>query len=153
MSRRLPYKIRTTGFYVKVVLLNFVALFVVIKLIKYIQEPEILLGKYDNVDTAGIIPFEPILKRDFPTSHGQFPRIPRVIHQTWKNENIPMEFHKNVRSFVNYNPEFEYYFWTDKTARKLIETKHPYVLETFDNYVEPVRKADMLRFVSSFLNC
>lgn len=151
MQRRLPYKIRTAGFYFKVLLLNVVCLFLIIKIIKFIQEPEIILGKYDDANADGIAPFESILKRDFPTLDLPFPRIPRVIHQTWKNENIPSEFHYNIRSFVNKNPEFKYYFWTDRTARKLIQKKYPRLLETFDNVVEPVRKADILRCVCFYI--
>lgn len=146
MQRRLPYKVRSLGFYVKVLLTNFACLFVIIHVINYIQEPEIILGRYDDANTDGISLFEPILKRDFPAKSEIPPRIPQIIHQTWKTEFIPSEFHHNIQSFVSKNPDFEYYFWTDKSARQLIKAKYPYLLETFDNYVEPVRKADLLRY-------
>lgn len=149
MQRRVPYKVRSVGFYVKVLLINFTCLFVIIQIIKYIKEPEIILGKYDEANTEGISPFEQILKNDFPTTKGLPPRIPYIIHQTWKTESIPHEFLHNIQSFVSKNPNFKYYFWTDESARQLIKNKYPYLLETFDNYVEPVRKADLLRYDSN----
>lgn len=140
------YKLRSARFYFKVLLLNCLCLFLIVKIIKVISEPEIVLGIDDDADIGGISPFEPILKRDFPTFDHVSPRIPRIIHQTWKSVNIPPEFHHNILSFRNNNPDFVYYFWTDNTARELIRSKYPHLLETFDNYVEPVRKADMLRY-------
>jgi hypothetical protein len=106
---------------------------------------EIVLGSGKPIDIRDVKPFEPVLDEDFPTISGRYPRIPKIIHQTWKDVLIPAAFHENVRSFVTLNPDFEYYFWTDASARELLVERYPDLLYTYDNYVEPVRKADLLR--------
>ena len=104
------------------------------------------LGVNDE-EWENLVPFENELFHDFPTSGHVTPRIPHIIHQTWKDVNIPDAFHDNIRSFSDHNPDFEYYFWTDKSARALIQAKQPQLLELFDNIVEPVRRADLLRYL------
>ncbi|KAL4230835.1 hypothetical protein ACF0H5_011209 [Mactra antiquata] len=113
-------------------------------------ESEIILGDGAR-DLTKIKPFEKDLSEDFPVSnelnYHKHSRIPKTIHQTWKYDQVPSVFHDNVRSFIEFNSDYDYYYWTDKSARELIEERHNDLLETFDNYVEPVRKADMLRYV------
>lgn len=106
---------------------------------------EIMIGTGKPIPIWDIMPFEPALNVDFPTIYDTFPRIPKIIHQTWKDFSVPAVFHENVRSFTELNPDFEYYFWTDSTARELLVEKYPELLSTYNNYVEPVRKADLLR--------
>lgn len=108
-------------------------------------EHEIILGDGGEIDISRNTLFELIDIDDFPTVTSNETRIPKIIHQTWKDVYVPDDFHANVRTFVDFNPGYQYYYWTDASARLLIEEKHPQLLETFDNYVEPVRKADMLR--------
>lgn len=110
------------------------------------REDEISLGFVDDIDLTDYPLFEPVLTEDFPATDQSQSRIQRQIHQTWKDIYVPGEFHANVQSFVKHNPGYRYYFWTDDAARDLIADRHPQLLETFDNYVEPVRKADMLRY-------
>ena len=41
--------------------------------------------------------------------------IPKTIHQTWKDENIPYDTFKKewIESWTNLNPTWEYKLWTD----------------------------------------
>ena len=82
----------------------------------------------------------------FP-SQDQPLRIPRIIHQTWKNTEIPMKLTGWVKSWMKVNTGYEYYLWTDESARQLIKERHPRLLATFDNYPEGIRRADALRYV------
>lgn len=92
-------------------------------------------------------PFQPEVTEDFPTIPGDEPRIPHIIHQTYKSTLIPNVFADNVKSFVEKNPKWTYYFWTDESARQLIKDKHPYLLDIWDNYQRPINRADALRYV------
>lgn len=92
-------------------------------------------------------PFEPDVLEDFPTVDSDKPRIPHIIHQTYKTTQIPSAFTSYVKSFVTYNPGWTYVFWTDESARKLISDRHPYLLKLWDNYKLPINKADALRYV------
>lgn len=113
-----------------------------------LSDEEIVLGD-GTLDISEYELYVAEIDDDFPVDDENTykinPRIPRIIHQTWKNHHVPSSFQDNVRSFVDLNPEYEYMYWTDDSARKLIAERHEELLQTFDNYAEPVRKADMLR--------
>lgn len=87
-----------------------------------------------------------ILKEEIFPMDGKF-RIPKIIHQTWKDTQIPRKFVKWIQSWVEKNPDWEYWLWTDKSARQLIEERHPSILNMYDNYNEGIRRADALRYV------
>ncbi|KAH3844091.1 uncharacterized protein LOC127872707 [Dreissena polymorpha] len=89
---------------------------------------------------------EPLVTEDFPTVIGQAPKIPHIIHQTYKNEFIPNKYIPFIKSFVKYNANWTYMFWTDASARKFISDRYPDFLPVWDNYAEPINRADALRY-------
>ncbi|KAH3811882.1 hypothetical protein DPMN_140299 [Dreissena polymorpha] len=89
---------------------------------------------------------EPLVTEDFPTVIGQAPKIPHIIHQTFKNEFIPNKYIPFIKSFVKYNANWTYMFWTDASARKFISDRYPDFLQVWDNYAEPINRADALRY-------
>lgn len=54
---------------------------------------------------------------------------------------------KYIQSFVDNNPDWTYYFWTDDSARALIKKKHSYLLHYWDNVKRGVQRGDILRYV------
>ncbi|XP_062580062.1 uncharacterized protein LOC134242057 [Saccostrea cucullata] len=115
-------------------------------LIKFEQIKE--NGAFHDIDIPVEPDFVPLGIRDpeaFPTDGDE--RIPRIIHQTWKNEDIPSKFSKWVQTWVKNHPDWTYYLWTDISARQLIQERHPHLLNTFDSYTEGIRRADALRYV------
>jgi len=45
--------------------------------------------------------------------------IPRVIHQTWKDQDVPARFLDAQRSWQDAHPDWEYRFWTDEDLAAL----------------------------------
>lgn len=74
-------------------------------------------------------------------------RIPKIIHQTWKNEHVPTEWQAAQRSCQRMHPDFEYKLWTDVQSREFIATKFPNLLRTWDRYPFAIQRADIIRFV------
>lgn len=74
-------------------------------------------------------------------------KIPKRIHQTWKSEEIPHSFHTWIRSWTAQHPDWEYWLWTDSSARLLVAERFPALLPVYDSYQEPIRRADALRYV------
>lgn len=72
--------------------------------------------------------------------------IPKIIHQTYKTEDIPAEWHSTQESVKNMNPDYEYILWTDKSAREFLEQHYPWFVSTFDGYPHPIMRADALRY-------
>ena len=73
-------------------------------------------------------------------------RIPKIIHQTWKNTYIPSHYVEWIRSWNKHNPDWQYMFWTDESARNFIAEKYPQILPAYDGYLENIRRADAMRY-------
>ncbi|XP_060592912.1 uncharacterized protein LOC132747527 [Ruditapes philippinarum] len=93
------------------------------------------------VDETNIADYAPLHLTKFETfpTEGNL-RIPRIIHQTWKDTEIPRKLTGWVKSWNEKNPDYKYWLWTDASARKLIADRHPHLLDTFDNYHEGIRR-------------
>lgn len=72
--------------------------------------------------------------------------IPRIIHQTWKTQDVPDWAEPAAFSWKDKNPEYEYRIWDDRAARKLIEERYPELLPAFNNHMAPVQRADVFRY-------
>jgi len=96
--------------------------------------------------------FQPEFEEEFPTSDGP-PKIPHHLHQIWISDgkwtqpSLPSTFIPTVRSFLQLNPKWKYFFWTEKNGRQLIKDKYQKLLKFFDTSTLNVVKADLLRYV------
>ena len=72
-------------------------------------------------------------------------RIPRIIHQTWKDEHVPVEWQAAQKSCQQMHPDFEYKLWTDKQSREFIAARLPHLLKTWDSYPFNIQRADIIR--------
>ncbi|PWC40661.1 hypothetical protein TSO352_00735 [Azospirillum sp. TSO35-2] len=73
--------------------------------------------------------------------------IPRLIHQTWKNDEVPPEFRPLQRSWIERNPGFAYRFWTDDDIARFIASEHPALLPVFQGYADPIARIDLARYL------
>lgn len=73
--------------------------------------------------------------------------IPKIIHQTWKDHNIPHDIYKKkwIDSWRIYHPDWEYKFWTDEDLRDLIEKHYPWFLDIYDAYEYNICRVDAAR--------
>lgn len=75
--------------------------------------------------------------------------IPRIIHQTYINESIPLVWQEAQQSCIDLHTKedgWEYKMWTDAKSREFIAAEYPWFLETFDNYDFPIQRADAIRY-------
>ncbi|KAJ5206549.1 mannosyl phosphorylinositol ceramide synthase SUR1 [Penicillium cf. griseofulvum] len=72
--------------------------------------------------------------------------IPKILHQTYKNETIPDSWKDAQQSCINLHPDYEYILWTDRTADDFIATHYPWFLDTFEHYPYPIQRADTIRY-------
>ncbi|KAH9524523.1 hypothetical protein Btru_027081 [Bulinus truncatus] len=75
------------------------------------------------------------------------PKIPKIIHQIWKGVYVPPEFVSWIKTWHKYHPDWEYWLWTDESARQLIADKYPQLLNIYEHYPENIRRADAFRYV------
>ena len=72
--------------------------------------------------------------------------IPKIIHLTYKDHNIPASWKSTIPAWKKYNPDWEIRFWTDDDNRKLIETKYTWFLHVYDSYEYGIQRADAIRY-------
>lgn len=72
--------------------------------------------------------------------------VPKIIHQTWRNETIPEKWSKASVACQQLHPGYEYMMWTDAKAEQLIRDKYPWFLDTYLAYSYNIQRADALRY-------
>ncbi len=73
------------------------------------------------------------------------PKIPKIIHQTWKNNNIPKEWKKYQQTWKHHHPDWKYMFWTDNDNLNFIKKYYPWFLNIFNSYPYNIQRADAIR--------
>ncbi|HEX3999711.1 MAG TPA: glycosyltransferase [Pirellulales bacterium] len=72
--------------------------------------------------------------------------IPKIIHQTWKDENVPAVLRPYVESWRRHHPQWEWRLWTDKENRRFIRRHYPAFLKQYDRYPWPIQRVDAVRY-------
>lgn len=72
-------------------------------------------------------------------------RIPKIIHQTWEDHNIPKEMRNYVKSWKEKNPDYQLMFWTADDRRNLIKNYYPEFLKYFDSYPHQIMRVDAFK--------
>ena len=74
--------------------------------------------------------------------------IPKIIHQQWKDQNIPHKFLKWRTKWIQNFPESEYQYilWDDESGRALIQNHYPWFLPIYDNYEHNINRVDATRY-------
>ncbi|KAK5061449.1 hypothetical protein LTR84_007992 [Exophiala bonariae] len=72
--------------------------------------------------------------------------IPKIIHQTYKNETIPERWKAAQQSCIDLHPDYEYMMWTDAKSEAFIEKEYAWFLPTFTGYKHPIQRADAIRY-------
>ena len=73
--------------------------------------------------------------------------IPRIIHQSWRVEQVPDRWLAFQQSWRKYHPDHEYRFWTDDANRAFVAQTFPELLPVYDGYRHPISRADLARYL------
>merc|ERR1711934_187602 len=68
-------------------------------------------------------------------------RIQKIIHQTYKTEDLPDGWKDTPQSWKTEHPGWEYMFWTDKSMREFVAREYEWFLPTFDAYEFGIQRA------------
>jgi mannosyltransferase OCH1-like enzyme len=77
------------------------------------------------------------------------PRIPGILHQSWKDEQIPYEIYKKswVESWMNLHRGWQRMFWTDADNLALVRTEYPQFYPAYCELAPGIKQADFARFL------
>ncbi|QDZ21398.1 glycosyltransferase [Chloropicon primus] len=84
-----------------------------------------------------------------PSSAARPPRIPKLIHQTWKSHAEPTW--SKASSWISLNPDWQYRLWDDDEAAELVRTNFPRVWGVWDR-LRPVERADVFRYAVVYVH-
>ena len=75
--------------------------------------------------------------------------IPKIIHQTWKDKNLPPIIYKLVSENISFLKQngYELMFWTDEMILKLISEEYPNFYNIYKLARTGVQKGDIARII------
>lgn len=71
--------------------------------------------------------------------------IPRILHQTWKNADVPPRLHEFRDSWRRHHPSWEFRFWTDAENELLIAEHFPEFVGYFRSATPAILRVDLVR--------
>lgn len=75
------------------------------------------------------------------------PRIPPVLHQTWKSDDVPERFREAVARWRQLHPHWTHMFWTDATIDAFVAEHYPRMLPLFRAYPDQIQRVDAVRYM------
>lgn len=79
--------------------------------------------------------------------------IPLVIYQSWHSDNVPRNMALNIKKLISFNPEFDYYLYSDNDCRNFIQNNFDQdVLDAFDTLIPGAYKSDLWRYCILYIN-
>ncbi len=72
--------------------------------------------------------------------------IPRILHQTWKTEDVPLHWQCLRESWLTRHRDWHYQLWTDADNRALIARRYPWFLPTYDAFDRPIQRVDAAKY-------
>ncbi|BCP54854.1 hypothetical protein K32_34710 [Kaistia sp. 32K] len=73
--------------------------------------------------------------------------IPRIVHQTWRDRDIPAAMREFVASWPRLHPGWEIRLWTDDDLAALVRQEYPHLAELYFGYPRPIQRADLGRYL------
>ena len=73
--------------------------------------------------------------------------IPRIIHQTWRDRDIPPSLQAYVASWPRLHPGWEIRLWTDDDLAALARQEYPHLAEQYFSYPRAIQRADLGRYL------
>ena len=72
--------------------------------------------------------------------------IPKIIHQTWKDEKLSKEYIKSIKGYKKIYPGYQHILWDDNKMRQFIKKYYTWFLNTYDNYKYNIQRCDSWRY-------
>ena len=83
-----------------------------------------------------------LLERPLATN---FTAVPRLIHQSWMNDELPAKFQKWSDGCRSAHPDWEWVLWTDEDNLALVRRYAPWFLGTYQSLEKEIYRADAVR--------
>ena len=78
-------------------------------------------------------------------------KIPKIIMQTWKNNEIPDHWKESPKSIRDHMPDWTYILMTDEDGFKFCGKYFPDFLSYYENFPHPIQRADAIRYMFLYI--
>ena len=114
----------------------------------------IILGLYFGIKKKSDITFVEMPHHIQATdSDEKSQKIPKKIYQTYITNRIPEEMKEVSDNWRDMNPDYEYYYYTDKDCREFLSKNFDVsVLDAYDTLKPGAYKADLWRYCILYIN-
>jgi mannosyltransferase OCH1-like enzyme len=72
--------------------------------------------------------------------------IPKIIHQSWKDEKIPEKWKEAVNSCKSVYRDFTHIIWTDDMMEEFIKKEYSWFYDTYMSYTHHIQRCDAFRY-------
>lgn len=79
-------------------------------------------------------------------------KIPKLVWQTWKNDQVPDKWKRSPESIAEFIPDWTYQLMTDEMNREFIAQHRPDFLPYYDAFPYAIQRADAIRYVKLFVD-
>ncbi|WP_375600073.1 glycosyltransferase family 32 protein [Devosia sp. Naph2] len=73
--------------------------------------------------------------------------IPKILHFTWKSEQLPGQMQAYYDAWRRLHPDWDIRLWTDESMRAFVVDAYPDFLATYDAYPKMIQRADAFRYL------
>ena len=73
--------------------------------------------------------------------------IPRIIHQLWKDTQVPPRWRAAAASVCRYHKGWEYRLWTDAAMEQHVQMRHPDFWRVFAGFNRHIMRVDTFRYI------
>lgn len=73
--------------------------------------------------------------------------VPSIIHQTWKNYNVPDHWKNYVDKVKALHPNWQYMLWTDDDNNAFVKEEFPQFYPVFQAFEKNIMRADVIRYL------
>ncbi|HEX4111435.1 MAG TPA: glycosyltransferase [Stellaceae bacterium] len=73
--------------------------------------------------------------------------IPKILHQTWRNSDLPGKFARWRAAWRGLHPDWEHRFYDDADIRRLVTDRAPQMLSVFEALPRPILRVDLFRYL------
>ena len=77
-------------------------------------------------------------------------QIPKIIIQTWKDNDIPKKYQPLIQSIQEKNPTYQYLFFTDEEIDAFLKKNYPEYYKTYLALPVIIQKIDFFRYVAVY---
>jgi inositol phosphorylceramide mannosyltransferase catalytic subunit len=79
-------------------------------------------------------------------------KIPKIIMQTWKNNDVPDKWKVSPESIKRKMPGWKYVLMTDEDNRNFVKKYFPDFLSYYDGFTHNIQRADAIRYMWLYIN-